>query len=194
MKRSTRQFIAIRLTAASAFSFSIAPLALAQSDGGFTPVDQTVADLTPLSASLQSLRPDFGPPQGFSRVYTHPHYPNRFVRVEGAIVVEFPHSDYVETEDGVFPLIPEGAIFWIGGKSEFFRPAPEVASEPTQSPLFVNSRMDTRAATLAEAAALERTARQPIPPPNRPTVWSNEEYRRNRLERWLNVASELDQL
>lgn len=193
MKQPIRQFVTRLALGAIVTALASGPSALAQSDGGFSPVDQTVADLSPLSASLQLLRPDFGPPQGFNRVYTHPDYPGRFLRVDGAIVIEFPHSEYLETEDGIFAPLPEGAVFWIGGKPDFLRPEQEIVAS-LQSPLFVNGRMDTRAATLSESGAWTPQARQPLPPPARPTVWSDEQYRRSRLEQWMNAASESDRL
>ncbi len=168
--------------------------ALAQTPEQFTVVDQTVADLSPLSTSLQSLRPDFGPPQGFSRVYTSPDYPNSFLRIDGAIVVEFPHSEYIETEDGLFAELPEGAIFWIGGKPDFLKPHRPPAPEAPPSPYFVNTHVNARAVSLSEQAARERLARQPLPEPTRPTVWSDEQYRQNSLARWLSVAAQSDNL
>lgn len=180
----------IAIVAATTLAFG----ARAQITDDFTPVDQTVADVSPLGASLQSLRPDFGPPQGFGRVYTHPDYPGKFVRVDGAIVVEFAQSEYVETEDGLFVPLPEGAIFWIGGKPDYLKPQRQLEADAVQSRYFVNARLDARAATLDERAAAQRQAQRAAEPPTRPTVWSDENYRRSRLQRWLNVAAEMDKL
>ncbi len=157
---------------------------------GFSPVDQTVADISPLSASLQSLRPDGGPPQGYNRVYTHPDYPGKFLRVNGAVIVEFQESEYVQTEEGLYAEFPPGAIYWIGGKPDYLKPTPPPEPTLTMSRYFVNTRMSTQADSLDEKAARERAANEPFIS-RRPTVWSDEVYRQRRIERWLETAADV---
>lgn len=185
--------IQIRPAVSIVLTIFMAMAAYAQSpvdQQGFTPVDQTVADISPLSASLQSLRPDGGPPQGYSRVYTHPDYPGKFLRVNGAVIVEFDESEYIQTEEGLYAEFPPNAIYWIGGKPDYLKPTPSPEPALKLSRYFVNTRTSTNADSLDEKAARERAAAEPFIS-RRPTVWSDEAYRQRSVERWLETAADV---
>lgn len=149
-----------------------------------TPVDQTISDISPIGTSLQLLQQDFGAPQGFDRVYTSPSFPGKFVRVEGALWVVFPQSRYVQTDNGLQAVLPENAVFYIGGPPES---AHERAAEAPPSKNYLNGMITTR---VRPVLASERRAQTVSPevadhPRVRETVWSSDFYRRARLAELL---------
>lgn len=174
----------------------VAPLAHGQTSG-FSLVDQTVEDVSPLSTSLQLLQPDAGPPQDFGRVYTHPDYPGQYLRIQGALIMAFPQSEYLPTEDGIVAIFPESTVFYIGGKPDSFNePTNE---EPTfkPSPYYLDYRLNAQTETLLASAVAERRREQErlamqqraAAEPTFPTMWSSENYRQSRVGQLMRAAA-----
>ena len=92
-------------------------------------VDQSIADLGPLTGSLRQMSQGMEFPSGFRKVYQVPDSvdpasnPNlglppaerRFMRGDGGLVAMFDRSVYIPTEDGLLPDIPASTIWVIGG-------------------------------------------------------------------------------
>lgn len=81
------------------------------------PLDQGVADVTPLSESLRVRELDLQSPIGFAEVYQVPGRPDWLMRASGALYAVFPHSVYLPTEIGAMPVIPNNTVFYIGWPS-----------------------------------------------------------------------------
>ncbi len=92
-------------------------------------VDQSIADLGPLTGSLRQMSQGMEFPTGFRKVYQVPDSidpasnPNlglppaerRFMRGDGGLAAMFDRSVYIPTEDGLLPDIPASTIWVIGG-------------------------------------------------------------------------------
>ena len=95
----------------AAILFACSP-ALAQApSSNLTPVDQGLADLHSLAASLRTDLAVHPPTDHLVNVYTDPAHPDQFVRVDGAMKVVFPNSVYAQTRYGQVPLVPAGTVF-----------------------------------------------------------------------------------
>jgi hypothetical protein len=81
------------------------------------PIEQGVADVTPLSESLRMLELNLQEPIGFADVYHVPGRPDWLMRVSGGLFAVFPQSVYSSTEAGVMPVIPNNTVFYIGRAS-----------------------------------------------------------------------------
>jgi hypothetical protein len=77
-------------------------------------VDQTVADINPLSASLRVMQPDQRQATGFFDVMEVPGRPDLLMRANGEVYAVFPRSEYVVVTGGIMPVIPANTIFYIG--------------------------------------------------------------------------------
>lgn len=78
------------------------------------PIDQTIADINPLSVSLRDMHVDLRMPIGFQNVYAVPGQSTMLMRSSGALHAVFPHSAYAPSRNGVRALIPAGTVFYIG--------------------------------------------------------------------------------
>lgn len=151
---------------------------------GFQAVDQGFVDISPLTTSLYELRPDVGPPSRFEQVYTHPAYPGMYLRIDGAMIIAFPRSEYVATGDGVVPVAPDNTVFYIGGKpkrfpSEFVIGAGQnPANAENLSPMAINGMRPLRAASLFRSHAAESGAAPdgvfPSDAPHAAPPWGNQ--------------------
>jgi hypothetical protein len=183
------------LLIALAAIFSVSSQATAQ-QSSLTPVEQAVADISPLSISLRQLEPDFGAPQQFDRVYTSPDFPGMYLRVNGALTAVFPQSEYVITNDGISPILPRNTEFFIGLPPRLTPTAPGVSSKTpsSQLPSALDSRQDHRAPTrrLSSASAPKPPSKNVSFTPGdfTPTLWSSEQQRRLRVAYWLSLAAD----
>lgn len=102
------------------------------------PLDQGIADVGSLNASLRVPRSDLRVATDFERVYEAPGNPNMLVRVDGALYATFPRSEYITTERGRMPVVPAGTTWSIGeaslGCAEPYKPA---CSQPAQQPFLM---------------------------------------------------------
>lgn len=179
-----------RLLAAGSVSAQSIPL---------TPVDENVADVSPLRTSLIHLEPDHGWATGFERVYQSPLYPDKFIRIDGAVWAMFPKSEYFETEDGALPVIPASAEFFIGPPPASLLQPPDSGAggaSPNYVSLLAPSRYLGADVPGVSGPAPSRTvssrsvARQEPATPTYMTVWSSSEYRSRRIGAILHQARE----
>lgn len=77
-------------------------------------VDQGLADLHPLAASLRVDTAAHPATDDFVNVYADPALPGRYIRSSGAIHAVFPQSTYAVSNGGVVPTIPPGTVFYFG--------------------------------------------------------------------------------
>jgi hypothetical protein len=78
------------------------------------PIDQTVSDLNPLSASFRHMTIDLRMPTGFKSVYTVPGRDDLLMRANGSVYAVFPYSVYNFSKKGKSPEIPASTVFYIG--------------------------------------------------------------------------------
>jgi hypothetical protein len=98
-----------------AVSSVVAAAATAQVPPLLRPIDASVEDINPLSASLRQIHSDLLQPSGFQHVYRVPGHDDLLMRVSGGVYAVFPESDYATNRDGrTVPQIPAGTIFYIG--------------------------------------------------------------------------------
>lgn len=71
-------------------------------------------DVSPLARDLAVRQSPIIRPNGFDTVYEIPGESGRrpkFGRINGALVAEFPRSEYIETDFGSLPVLPGGTRF-----------------------------------------------------------------------------------
>lgn len=180
--------IAAAMVAAASSQTTAQPTAL-------TPVEQSVEDVSPLSASLRQLEPDFSVPQRFDRVYTSPDFPGMYLRINGALTAVFPQSEYVQSGDEMTPILPRNTEFFIGRPSRL-TPATLGLGAPISSslqPPLRDSKQTRRAPSLrfdSSSAPPPPTRRYSFSPGDRtPILGSNEQRRRIRVAHWLALAA-----
>lgn len=181
------------------------------------PVEPGVEDMGPLDETLRSkehlLQPNV--PEDFAGLYESPEHPERYYRFDRGVTVAFPRSEYRRTEDGTFPTIPAGAVFYIGrppelrdqggespvrvtayGAGSGIDRSSESSETPPASPNRINGRLSLRVDANAdgepEASRRARLAASAEARDRRPTVWSNEHYRRSRIASLLGEAADAD--
>ena len=100
-------------------------------------VDQTVADVSDLSASLRAIDPGLSRPSGFDRVYRVPGNDDLVMRANGGLYAVFPHSRYDFGPAGPVAVVPDGTVFYIGAPPTPVEPSrgvggmgDEIAHEP----------------------------------------------------------------
>ena len=114
-------------------------------------VEQTVADVGPLSTSLRQVPPDFRTPADFRDVYQIPPgsnspYAGWFARQNGGVTAVFPRSQYDLEERGLRAVIPADTRFILGKipmGDELVGPGPNTLS----------LRVDQRAASTGAGAS-----------------------------------------
>jgi hypothetical protein len=77
------------------------------------------ADTGPLAISTRELPEDLRVPTGFEHVYQASGDSDSLVRISGALVAEFPRSQYNLTRWGPVPVVPAGTVFHIGMPSDW---------------------------------------------------------------------------
>ncbi|MBX3317113.1 MAG: hypothetical protein KF902_09660 [Phycisphaeraceae bacterium] len=77
-------------------------------------VEAGVADVGPMRVSSRELPVDLLVPSGFEHVYRSTGDSQTLMRINGAIVAEFPRSQYNVSPWGPLPVVPAGTIFRIG--------------------------------------------------------------------------------
>ena len=82
------------------------------------PIDPSVGDVNPLSASFRDMRVDLRQPVGFDQVYRVPGREDLLMRSNGALRAVFAQSAYVNTASGPLAVIPAGTVFLIGDHSQ----------------------------------------------------------------------------
>lgn len=99
----------------------------------YRPIDQGLADQTPLSAASRVVPLDLRQPMGFDQLFRLTGPGERletrtgsgssvgggglFFRFSGGLVASFPRSVYADAPGGLVPLIPPGTVFSIGQKA-----------------------------------------------------------------------------
>ena len=81
------------------------------------PIEQGVADVSPLSESLRVLELNLQQPIDFAEVYRVPGRTDWLMRASGALFAVFPQSVYSSTRIGTMPVIPNNTVFYIGRAS-----------------------------------------------------------------------------
>lgn len=116
------------------------------------PVDPGVGDVGPLSGPGRTLPTDLRQPANFDRVYEVELDGKRFfVRAHGGVFAVFPRSDYVQSRNGVVPIVPAGTVFHLGSLPQNKPDAKSDSSNATQ-PLQPASAKPARPLRLDQAA------------------------------------------
>ncbi len=171
------------------------------------PLVEGAEDVGPLRTSLRVLQPIAREDADFESVYVVPQRADLLMRRSGGVTVVFRRSRYLQTRDGVVAVMPAGAVFFIGepapeALAAHFPPPAGPMGADGSAPAVPSARSPagpTRAATFLPAARAGE-ARPGAPrtrpadanrhvqpegkaasPPPRPTVWTSELYRRQRL-------------
>jgi len=146
--------------------------------GSLVRVDPTVGDVGPLGVSMRLMPIDLLRPASFEEVYQVPNRPNLFMRLHGGVAAVFPRSVYTTTPWGMRADVPPGTIFHIGS----IAPEDVVGRTPTafttgpRLDLSLDRRLDARALPGDASPAAMQTERFDA------SIWTNEKYRRHRLE------------
>lgn len=112
MHRVTITFVVF---GAGAVGAPIAALAQAPAEVYQRPLDPGFEDVSPLGTSLILQQIDLRAVRTFDDVYRVPGHSGLLMRQSGALSAVFGRSDYIATDEEVFPSIPAGTIFYIGG-------------------------------------------------------------------------------
>lgn len=98
------------------------------------PVEQRVADVDPLAASIRQIETGLRQPTGFEQVYRVPGDDEHFMRIDGGLYAVFPRSVYTNRRFGELPLIPANTVFSIGPPQFLMRDAkPEPRNEAAEA-------------------------------------------------------------
>lgn len=138
-----------------------------------TPVEQGRGDTGPLATSTRVTPLDLRLPIGFDRVYRIEGSGRRgrssdlFARQSGGLTAVFPRSQYIESGSGLFPEIPAGTTFYIGGLPDSLTGADRSAATRRNANNYIDrsARVDLADAFSAGPAS-ERTstgASTPVP-------------------------------
>lgn len=109
--------------------------ALAVPPRDMRPVTEGTVDQTPLARDLSVHSRDLRVPTGFDNIYEVAQ-PNgrrpKFARIHGALVAEFPRSEYVSTQYGRLPVVPAGTRYkFLRSPMPVDEGAPETSRRPT---------------------------------------------------------------
>jgi hypothetical protein len=150
-------------------------------------VDQGLADLHPLAASLRvdtAVRP---PDDNFVNVYEDPAHPGRYIRSSGAIHAVFEHSTYAY--GGAYATIPPGTVYYFGPPPDELTPGmrldmrvPDGTSEPRTAQAINTERSERRAQRIT-LPRINPSVRPRSPRSDREhrLTMADELYRRDRL-------------
>ncbi|MBL8964799.1 MAG: hypothetical protein KF787_12925 [Phycisphaeraceae bacterium] len=141
-----------------------------------TPVEQGRGDTGPLATSNRVTPLDLRLPIGFDRVYRIEGSGRRgrsgdlFARQSGGLTAVFPRSQYIQLGSGLFPEIPAGTTFYIGGLPDSLTGAERPAATRRHANNYIDrsARVDLADAFSAGPAS-ERTstgASTPVPGTN----------------------------
>lgn len=134
------------------------------------PVTEGTLDQTPLARDLSVHSRDLRKPTGFESVYEVAQSNGRrpkFARIHGALMAEFPRSEYVATEYGQLPVIPAGTRY------KFVRspmPVDEGAAAASRRPTSLAADGQTRA---PEPSVVSGESTD--------SMWQSEQVRRSRV-------------
>jgi len=149
-------------------------------------VDQSIADLTPLSASLREVAPGLQDTNDFTRLTTDG---DQLLRRQGALVAVFPQSVYAPTQQGaLIPLIPPGTVYYVG--DPFTLPAAPATGGRMDTR--VDTRVDDRhAATPSHSRSSVPPLPVTVPPPDAPydRIVADPAYRAERLRALMAYAA-----
>lgn len=137
------------------------------------------ADTGPLAISTRELPEDLRVPTGFEHVYQASGDSESLMRISGALVAEFPRSQYDLTRWGAVPVVPAGTVFHIGMPSDWAWGGAEL----------------NRPVVSAFNAIDRRVPPTPAPMPEEPdraidrSIWQSEVYRTIRVRELLRNAA-----
>ncbi|MCC6661674.1 MAG: hypothetical protein IT437_12400 [Phycisphaerales bacterium] len=154
-----------------------------------------IDDIGPSSVDPRVVPPDLRQPLGFEGVYRLGERSpwggvdvRPLVRVSGATIAVFPRSSYVRTREGPRPLIPAGAVFYLGHIPDDLdgsrgRVPPSLLANPLDSvflrPLDLSIHDGARPGAPAPADASVPTG----------SLMSSDRYRRARIAELLGAAA-----
>lgn len=138
-------------------------------------VDAGRADTGPLATSTRDMQEGLRAPLGFEHVYMAPGDSGSLMRISGALVAEFPRSQYNMSGSGPYPVVPAGTVFHIGMPSAWSWNG--AASGGATPPAFnaIDRRVPPTGAPQAE---------DPDRPVDR-SIWQSEVYRAFRVRELL---------
>lgn len=176
----------MNVPAAISISLVTAVVARAQSPAPER-VEQGVEDVGPTAVGRVDLRVDLRVGVGWESVYRiRRGDPARgiaplFGRRHGALTAVFPYSVYLEIPEGIMPLVPPGTVFYFGDV-----PPEEEPAERPRAANFIDTLAPVARADQAADAGLP--AERAVQPPEVPTMWTSETYRRHRLRTLIDAA------
>ncbi len=180
---------------------TLASTATAQTTSPLVPVDQRIADVSPLGLSLREMQPTLREPNNFKELYRFRGDDENLVRAQGGLYLVFQRSIYETDRKGnVFALIPSNTVFYIGPPPGWTVSSAilAVARNEVADAARIDDRLDLR---IAPGLVVGTPAREPIrhqagaadtqPPPvpaNR--IVLDPEYRAERLRALMRAAAE----
>ena len=178
----------------------VASTAIAQTPGQLEPVDQRIADVSPLGLSLREMQPTLRDPNNFRELYRFPGDDENLVRAQGGLYLVFQRSIYGSDKDGnVFPLVPPNTVFYIGPPAAWTvsSAVQAVARAEVADAGRINDRLDLRIDPgMAGKTDTDQPVRQQIsaadaPPEVSPAnrIVLDPEYRAERLRALMREAS-----
>lgn len=138
-------------------------------------VDAGRADTGPLAISTRELPEDLRVPTGFEHVYQSPGDGDSLMRISGALVAEFPRSQYNMTSSGPVPVVPAGTVFRIGSRGEWSWGGAELHRPVTPAFNAIDRRVPAVVAPIAEDP--DRSVDR--------SIWQSEVYRSIRIRELL---------
>lgn len=145
------------------------------------------SDVSPLSLDLRNSGGDLRQPAAFDRVYELRMGPGKtvqYARIDGALVAIFPRSTYAASPYGNVATIPPGTTFYIGRPEEI---EARGLHEPRATNTTVAGSLSAPSGLISDHADL-RVASPVMPKYQRPTLWNDTEFRRNRLGELLDLG------
>lgn len=149
-----------------------------------------LGDTDPLAKDLGAQRNTTDSRSGFGTVFELPRrrgQPRRFARVDGAVVAVFSTSEYVPTDEGDIPVLPAGAVYYVGAgwiqrllTPEHANAVPSLLEAPTTvnfatDPAVVQQVNTVAPATPAKVAPEDLHKRTPR------SIWTDPAFRTARL-------------
>ncbi len=153
-------------------------------------VDQTIADISALAASLREIEPGLLRPNDFGNLYRLPD--EQLMRAQGGLYAVFPQSVYSTDEEGhLLTAVPPGTTFYIGPPPSASAPVASVGgSFERRLDLRIAPRRVDGAATANQRLAPRLTA--PPPPRDASSIVVDPDYRADRVRALMRYAARLN--
>ena len=158
--------------------------------GQLQTVDQTIADISALAASLREIEPGLMRPNDFSNLYRLPD--EQLMRVQGGLYAVFPQSVYGTDKEGrLLTAVPPGTTFFIGPPPNESVPVAAVAGSFDRR---LNLRIAPRRVDGMPTARRQLAPRLTAPPPpqDASSIVVDPDYRADRVRALMRYAARLN--